>query len=53
MVPRHPGGKPSAHGCYGAPEASAIFYFLINLSHDGMPRYPGDDRHFQRELKVN
>lgn len=33
--------------------ASGIFYFLINLSRDGMPRYPGDDRHFQRELKVN
>lgn len=45
--------KYSAHGCSGAPELSGIFYFLINLSHDGMPRYPGEDRHFQRELKVN
>lgn len=46
-------GKSSAQGCSGAPEASGMFYFLINLSHDGMPRYPGDDRRFQRELKVN
>lgn len=33
--------------------ASGIFYFLVKLSRDGMPRYPGDDRHFRRELKVN
>lgn len=48
MVPWYP-GKSSAHGCCGAPEANGMFYFLINLSHDGMSRYPGDDRHFQRE----
>lgn len=35
------------------PEASGIFHFLINLSCDGMPRYTGDDRHFQRKLEVN
>lgn len=52
MVPWYP-GKSSAHGCCGAPEANGMFYFPINLSHDGMLRYPGDDRRFQRELKVN